>query len=291
MLKYFYLLPLLAIILIPGAFAQTDDFTDAITNEDEIVAGITPTSPLYFLDVLFDNISFSFANAENGDKVEVGLKIANERLAEEKILLLEQRFDLADQVRIEHEVKLEEIRLALQKIQLDDPEDELRLKIEIEKRIDEHGDKVEKTKTEIKIRMAGNIPEERLMFVNSIFAGITERTGQIKIMIKIETDKTEIKLEGVNFSRADIARLIAEAGDDAEIKLKIDGDRLKLKIESHKREHIDFSESGSNLFQLGDTDNRSEDDKSDDSDDEVQLESSTNEKQGSENSGSGYSGG
>lgn len=63
--------------IVPGVTAQMPE------NEADIginPGSITAESPLHFIDVLGDNFRYTFANQEN--KVEIGLDIANERLSE-----------------------------------------------------------------------------------------------------------------------------------------------------------------------------------------------------------------
>jgi len=69
---------IIALLGISVAFAQPNDVIERITNPAD-AGSIGPDSPLYFLDVLFDELSVSGTPSERAMK---RLNIANERLAE-----------------------------------------------------------------------------------------------------------------------------------------------------------------------------------------------------------------
>jgi len=62
-------------------------FSPVYAEEEEIDAGITPDSGLYFLDTFMDNMRLAFA-AKGESKIKMQLDIAEERLAEVNAMAL-----------------------------------------------------------------------------------------------------------------------------------------------------------------------------------------------------------
>jgi len=218
-----YLLPLLA-ILIPTAYAQTENITD----EDIRFAGITPDHPLYFFDKLLDDIRFNLADVRNGDQTIIGLEIANERLAERNILILRGQYTLADIAGADHETKLERIKASIAEIKDDNSERELAFKLRVETRIIDHDNKIKIDRERIVDGVIGKIPEDRLV-----------RISQSYDELDIETIRDSIKekrLQSENTIRTELdsntARLmIAEAKDKA--NMEQDRDRTSNIIEKY----------------------------------------------------------
>ena len=100
---------LMMLLLLPVAFAQED-----ITKN---VAGIAPDHPLYFLDEMFDKIKVSFARTEV-KKAEIRLEIAEERLAEYKILVDKNKMESAEKAMRNHELEIAEVDKAKTKMTL-----------------------------------------------------------------------------------------------------------------------------------------------------------------------------
>ena len=88
--------PLLILLMLPFAFAQETDM--------DIAGGILPDSPLYFIDVAIGNIQVALANAES--KPFKRLEIAQERVAELKLMLEKENSQAVVLVKAEYEKEL-----------------------------------------------------------------------------------------------------------------------------------------------------------------------------------------
>jgi len=85
-MKKIFLLILICSILTPLAISQE------ITEEDIVIAGITPDSPIYFLEMIFERFTELFGE-------EIKIAHAQERLAEIKVMIAENNIK-ASQVAI-----------------------------------------------------------------------------------------------------------------------------------------------------------------------------------------------
>lgn len=70
------------VLLSSLSLAQVDDEIPSDLQPEQAKAGTTPDSPFYPIDLAFDNIKVALAK----DKVRANLKVANERLAEAKVM-------------------------------------------------------------------------------------------------------------------------------------------------------------------------------------------------------------
>lgn len=89
---------IMVLLFIPVAFAQTT----------EEAAGITPDSPWYFADEIGDNLKVTFAAGEQA-KNEARLDIAEEKLAEYKLMEKKEKPDAAIKAMVSHNKRLQEI--------------------------------------------------------------------------------------------------------------------------------------------------------------------------------------
>lgn len=101
-------LMLLSAIAAP-ALAQTDTTGTTDTNSDvqtEVDAGLTPDNPFYFLDTLQEKLSLFFTFNQQA-KLELRLKIAEEKLAEAKAMSQKQDAQAADTALNEYNDQLD----------------------------------------------------------------------------------------------------------------------------------------------------------------------------------------
>lgn len=93
---------------VPTAFAEGvaagpggNDVAE-FNNEDASVAGITPDSPFYGIDVAMDNIGLMFTfNKEK--RAEKKLQIADERLKEAEMMAAANNIEAMEKARMNHE--------------------------------------------------------------------------------------------------------------------------------------------------------------------------------------------
>ena len=215
------LLPILFILVsFPSAFAQIATTIDPI---DEAIAGpIQPDSILWGLDVAIDQLSMILADPTTGERQRLGLVIANERLHEMKISIEENRLNDANEVRIEHENVLFEIKNSLAEIDNEDNETEFKIQIELEERLDSHQNKIEEVEKEIEVKIKGQVTKEQLDYIDAVFNILDDRVGEIEIEIKNGIIEIEIELRTEGLTSADIDILEDQIRGDTKAQIVIE---------------------------------------------------------------------
>jgi len=79
---------------------------DNINPEAAAIAGITPDSPFYGIDVAMDNIGLMFT-FNNEKKAEKKLQIADERLKEAEMMAATNNIEAMEKARLNHEKMLQ----------------------------------------------------------------------------------------------------------------------------------------------------------------------------------------
>jgi hypothetical protein len=221
-------------ISITTAYAQTDEF-DVVAD-----AGVTPDSFLYGLDVAFDNLTLQLASEDK--KIEVGLKIASERLSEVKLMIDAKRTDHAETAKEHHDRVIEDVETRVLRINSDNASVDAKLtrNIEADIRIQAHKERIETMEESIKLKIKteGDIPMEQLGRLNTLLESLDDGVKRVEIEIedeKIKTEmefredrlKTEFQLERIN---VDLEKEIREKiRDGVEIEHE-DGDYDKENI-------------------------------------------------------------
>ena len=190
---------LLAVFISPIASAQETATTDP---------GVTPDSLLWGLDKAFDQIALLLTTGDV-DKAKKGLEIAEERLAEIRAMIEENKLEEAEKAQKSHGKALLKVKEKVKEVEDDDSLEEIEKIIEIEKELEEHNENVEQTfgKLKIKIEIKGDITQEQKDLIDSILSSLEGQTGEveieitnkknkIKIEIKQETGKSEEEIEG-----------------------------------------------------------------------------------------------
>jgi len=233
------LIPIFALILFIPTIAyaqetQADIQQIEVDNPDSIL----PDSPLYFFDVLFDNI-FLGLQTNDVDKAKLAIKIAEERLTELKIMLLEKRFDLIDNIQIEHDRMIAVAEEAVTRINIADARVEAFEKIQIENLVERHIEKVRRVSDdlEIQVNVRGDLTPEQIERIRIALDNIDERVESLSIRIDNEKEETQIKLaEQTGDSEIEIQRdfqILEEqvARQDTEIDVKFVGDMAMVETE------------------------------------------------------------
>ena len=158
--------------------------------------GVTPDSFLWGLDKALDNLNL-LLTFDKGEKAKKGIEIARERLLEVKTMVEENKLEAAEKAKEEHGKTLVKVKEKVKEIEKDNPTDEIKKIIEIEKELEEHEDDVEEVNTElkVKIKVKGAITEEQKTLINSILDSLKGQTGEVEIEIKNKKDKIKIKIK------------------------------------------------------------------------------------------------
>jgi len=228
--KFFLGVLLLNLILIlPIINAQQTTTTDA---------GTTPDSLFWGLDKAFDQISLLLTTGDV-DKAKKGLEIAEERLAEIREMIEENKLEYAEKAKEAHGKTLLKVINNVGEIEEDDSEKEIKELIEVEKELQEHKQEVEQTSGElkIKIKIEGELNQEQMDLIESILASLEGQTGEVEIEIENKKDKTKIKIKQETGKdneeiEDEIEKFEIEAGmDRIKVKAKITGGQSGVKIE------------------------------------------------------------
>lgn len=165
------------------------------TLEGDVEAGIMPDSFFYGVDVVLDNINIALSSKDN--KAEKGLEIARERLLEVRAMVDENKFEKSLRAQEEYSDVLFKVEKFVSFIDLNDFDEEVGKKIEIEKDIGEHRLELEEIKDELrmKIDVRGNLSEESLEIVDSVLSNLDNSTKMVEIKIDEEKNKTKIKIK------------------------------------------------------------------------------------------------
>jgi len=175
----------LLIVLISSVNAQQTTTTDP---------GVTPDSFLWGLDKAFDQISLLLTTGDV-DKAKKGLEIAEERLAEIREMIGENKLEEAEKAQEAHGKTLLKIKEKVEKVDDDDSLQKIEKVIEIEKKLEENDDDIEQTfgELKVKIEIEGEITQEQKDLINSILNSLKGQTGEVEI--EIENKKNKIKIE------------------------------------------------------------------------------------------------
>ena len=177
----------LLIVLLSPVNAQQTTTTDP---------GVTPDSFLWGLDKAFDQITLLLATGDV-DKAKKGLEIAEERLAEIREMIEENKLEEAEKAQESHGKTLLKIKEKVKEVEEDDSLQEIEKVIEIEKELEEHDDDVEQTfgELKVKIEIEGEITQEQKDLIDSILNSLKGQTGEVEIEIENKKNKIKIKIE------------------------------------------------------------------------------------------------
>jgi len=156
--------------------------------------GVTPDSFLWGLDKAFDQITLLLTTGDV-DKAKKGLEIAEERLAEIREMIKENKLEEVEKAQEAHGKTLLKVKEKVKEVEEDDSLQEIEKVIEIEKELEKHDDDVEQTfgELKVKIEIKGEITQEQKDLINSILNSLKGQTGEVEI--EIENKKNKIKIE------------------------------------------------------------------------------------------------
>ncbi len=209
-----------------------------IAQETPQDPGITPDSFLWGLDKVMEQISL-LLTASPDAKATKGLKFAEERLAEIKVMIEENKLEAALKAQENHGEVLANVIQNIEEIEEDNSTEEIIEVIEVEKELQDHNNEVEQVfgELKIKIKIEGEITQQQQALIDSILESLQGQTGEVKIEIKNKKDKIKIKIK-IETGKSDeeieddIEKLEVDAGlAGIEVKAEIIGGQSEVKIE------------------------------------------------------------
>jgi len=190
------------------------------TEKQQVTAGVTPDSFLYFLDVALDNINLALT-FDSGEKARKGLDIARERLMEVREMVEAGKIDASQIAQSEHANALNVVKNSVREIERPNSTEEIEEEIEIERELEEHKTEIEEVIGElrVKIEVKGEITPEQQVLVDSILANLEDKAGEVEIEIENEKGETKIEIEiEAGKSDEEVEDLIEEIEDKKGLK-------------------------------------------------------------------------
>src|SRR3990167_6635763 len=217
-----FLLLLFLVPLIPSVFAQTDADFELPEN-----IGIMPDNPVYFLDIVIDQIRLNIASTDS-EKARIGMEIAEERLIEVKAMINQNKINDVAKAQKEHDNIMKDVITRLASEEDDDTfektENELESTIEIEKRLELHKIKIEDVKENVKMRLLLN--KDRLSDnenANLEKATFGLENAVTRVDMKIDEEKIRLKIKfSENFRTENFNKHVTEIEDNFDRELKIE---------------------------------------------------------------------
>ncbi len=181
-------------------------------------AGVTPDSFLYGLDVALDDIRYLLTLDPQG-KAKVGLEIAEERLAEVREMILQNKLDAVQRAEHEHGKALGRVRNVVDSLPGDETGEEEADEIEREIRIHEQDITEIRGNLEIQIKSKGQITAEQQVVIDSVLNSLENQTGSVKVKINEKKNEIKIKIK-TGKGKPEILREEIEAEEEDEDELE-----------------------------------------------------------------------
>jgi len=208
MIRLFAIIPLLFLITIIPAYAQTETAT-----------GILPDSFLWRIDVAIDNLRYQLA--DDVDRPQTGLEIAHERLLETRAMMDQNKFDRSEASQVEHDNIIDKVEMDVDKINTANGngtnEQKLRDISAINTRLEIHKLKIEQLKSHF--ATSSNPQAQRI--IDNLDAHL------VKLESKVESKKTLIEFRYIENDKATetkIRQIIDNSGNQIRDKFKQDHD-------------------------------------------------------------------
>lgn len=175
-----------------------------VTNTDP---GITPDNFLWGLDKAMDHISLLLTTSPDA-KASKGLEIAQERLAEIKLMVKENKIEAAKKSEEDHNSLLNVVKESILEINETNSSNTIKKIVKIEKELENQENEIERVNDQIKVKIKidGTLTAEQKAllqaFLNSLDNStekakveISEKKNEIKLKIKQETEKSDEEIE------------------------------------------------------------------------------------------------
>ncbi len=157
-------------------------------------AGVTPDSLLWGIDVALDKLALALSLGDKA-KAEKGMEIAEERLLEIKIMAGKNKSEGMAKAEAEHGKIVAKIRDSVELMSLEDPSEEAKAVILLEKKLEDNEDVLEGIKQQITLKGMGNLTEQQQSLIDSVISNLEGQTGELKIKIENKMGKSKIKIK------------------------------------------------------------------------------------------------
>lgn len=176
---------------------------NAQENVTDTDPGITPDNFLWGLDKAIDQISLLLTTSPDA-KASKGLEIAQERLAEIKLRVEENKIEAAQKAEEDHNSLLNVVKESVSNINETNSSNTIKKIIKIEKELENQENEIERVNDKIKIKGTLTAEQKNLLqaFLNSLDNStqqvkleINEKKNEVKVKLKQETEKSDEEIE------------------------------------------------------------------------------------------------
>ena len=183
---------LINLVLIFLLFGLTNvNAQENVTNTDP---GITPDNFLWGLDKAMDHISLLLTTSPDA-KASKGLAIAQERLAEIKLMVKENKIEAAQKSEEDHNSLLNVVKESISEINETNSSNTIKKIVKIEKELENQENEIERVNDQIKvkIKIKGTLTAEQKILLQAFLNSLDNSTQQVKL--EINEKKNEVKAE------------------------------------------------------------------------------------------------
>ena len=211
-------------------------FSAPALAQEDADAGVTPDSILWGIDVALEKIGLALT-FDNKARAEKGLNIAEERLQEIKVMATEKKIKAMAKAESEHGKIITKIKEDIEKVEVDDPTEEVKTVIKLEQKIGSHEANMEEVRQNIDIKIRGELTEEQQALIDTLLSNLENQTGELKIKIINKKDKTKIKIK-VKTGKSEVEIEQEVEGYEEEVGLTRDRSVWAQKAIDHAEEKI-----------------------------------------------------
>ena len=239
----------LSIMLVLAMFAFSPF---ALAEETDVVVadeGVTPDSLLYGLDKAMERISLALT-FDKAKRSEKALQHAEERLAEVKAMIEQNKLDKAEKARKGHEDDLNEAEEAAEEIESDDDEEEAEEALlevsEIKDKIESHSERVALIHDRILEMLASNpnVSEEQLAHLTEIFDRIQAKAEEMEAKVAQKRENAKLKLKVTSeMTDEEIEERISEARERAKAGRGLDEEVEETETEEIEEVEVEETET------------------------------------------------
>lgn len=191
---------LLLLLALPTVLGQVENASAGATASEEVKAGITPDSPLYFFDTAFSRLSLALT-FNKAAKAEKGLKIAQERLLEVQAMAEKGKPDKAAKAEKEYEAALATATKAADEIESGGNSESARNALEkisqLQNQTESHYDKITEVKDAILQRQKTRMSAEQIAQLQQVFGRIEEKAKEMETKLDAKRDKVATKQKAI----------------------------------------------------------------------------------------------
>lgn len=208
---------LLLLLALPTALAKADHASSGSAGAalgEETKVGITPDSPLYFLDTVLSKLSLALT-FDKAAKAEKGLRIAQKRLLEVQAMAEKGKPDKAAKAEKEYESALATATKATDEIESGGDSASARNALEkiseLQNQTESHYERVAEIKDKILQTQATRMSAEQVAQLQQVFGKIEDKAKEMEARLDAKRDKVATKQKAIaNLTGGQIEALNSE---------------------------------------------------------------------------------